>query len=153
MKTILLIPILSTALLLTACSKTGKEEKASLTEGGMKCGAGKCGASMVDGNTVLAKKKKNILKQMRENDSRKDCVLKATSSKALYDCVRDPKTNRLTTKCGKDQSNKSSEEITMKCGAGKCGSGMSQPKVPPKPKTVIDEPAMKCAAGKCGSSQ
>jgi len=143
---------------LTACSDSGSkpsEAKASLTEGGMKCGAGKCGASMVDGNTVVAKKKKNILSQMRDNDSRRECVIKAATSKALYDCVRDPKTKRLTVKCGMGKCSNATEEITMKCGAGKCGSGMSQPKVPPRPKPIQSKPAkskpvMKCAAGKCG---
>ncbi len=135
------------------CNSDGKDEdKSSLTEGGMKCGAGKCGASMVDGNTIVAKKKKNILSQMRKDDPRKDCVLKAGSNKALYDCIRDPKTKHLTTKCGMGKCSNSTdkEEITMKCGAGKCGTGMSQPKVPPKPEPAKAKPAMKCSAGKCG---
>jgi len=149
------LPFLLAALLLTGCSgKKEESDKTSLTESGMKCGAGKCGASMVDGDTVLAKKKKNFLSQMREDDPRKTCVLEATTTKSLYDCVRDPKTNRLTTKCGTGKCSNASSEIIMKCGAGKCGSGMSRPKVPPKPepakqKTHKEEPMMKCAAGKC----
>ena len=131
-------------------SKKTESTKTSLTEGGMKCGAGKCGASMVDGNTVLAKKKKNILSQMRDTDSRKKCVLSAKTSKSLYNCVRDPKTNRLTTKCGTDKSGDAKNDITMKCGAGKCGTGMTKAKVPIKEKVKKSEPAMKCTAGKCG---
>ena len=130
-----------TALLTVGCNDRNTETEdpqTSLTESGMKCGAGKCGASMVDGNTIVAKKKKNMLSQMRENDPRKACVLNANTTKALYNCVRNPKSKRLTTKCGNTNN-----ELTMKCGAGKCGSGMSKPKVPLKP-------VMKCAAGKCG---
>ena len=117
------IMITSVALLiLSGCSQ--KEDKESLTEGGMKCGAGKCGASMVDGSTVLVKKKMNILKQLKEDDSRRDCVLKATSTKALYNCVRVLETGRLSTKCSSDNTKKipKKEVSTMKCEAGKCGS-------------------------------
>ena len=78
-------------------------QEQSLTESGMKCGAGKCGSSMVDGNSVVAKKKKNILSQMREDDPRKECVLGANSSKKLYNCIRNPKTGRVTKKCGSDR--------------------------------------------------
>jgi len=49
----LLLPILTVALL-TGCND--KEKTKSLTEGGMKCGPGKCGASMVDGSAVLVAK-------------------------------------------------------------------------------------------------
>jgi uncharacterized low-complexity protein len=147
------LSLLFATLLISGCSDKNSSDKASLTEGGMKCGAGKCGASMVDGNTVVAKKKKNILSQMREDDPRKECVIKAKSNKALYDCVRDPKSKRLTTKCGAGKCGNESEEITMKCGAGKCSSGMSKPKVPPKPEPVKSQPAMKCAAGKCSSGK
>jgi len=41
----LLLPILTVALL-TGCND--KEKTKSLTEGGMKCGPGKCGAAMMD---------------------------------------------------------------------------------------------------------
>jgi len=117
---------LTAALLLTGCSD--KEKTKSLTEGGMKCGAGKCGSSMVDGSAVLVKKKMNILDQMDKNDTRRDCVLKATSTKILYDCVREIKTGRITTKCSADNSvalqkkNVTKKEETMKCEAGKCSS-------------------------------
>ena len=114
-----------TVLTLSACSD--KEKTKSLTESGMKCGAGKCGASMVDGSAVLVKKKMNILDQMRKDDTRRDCVLKATSTKGLYDCVKDPRTGRITTKCSADNSvtlqkkNITKKAQSMKCEAGKCG--------------------------------
>ena len=152
-KTILLVTLLAAASITVGCSDKKGDGKASLTEGGMKCGAGKCGASMVDGNTIVAKKKKNILSQMRKDDPRKDCVIKASSNKALYDCIRDPETNRLTTKCGAGKCNSENNDVTMKCGAGKCSSGMSKPKVPLKPEPAKTEPAMKCAAGKCSSGK
>jgi len=98
-------------------SQEPKEDKKTVTD--MKCGAGKCGANMFDGSAALAKKKSNILKQMSVDDKRKDCVLKANTTKALYDCIRDPKTGKLSLKCG---SNK--KEPAMKCGTGKCGSSM-----------------------------
>ena len=124
MKLTYLTSILFALLLLSGCSQ--KEDKESLTEGGMKCGAGKCGASMVDGSTVLVKKKMNILNQLKEDDNRRDCVLQATSTKELYNCVRVSKTGRLSTKCSSDNTkNIPKKEIsTMKCEAGKCGSGM-----------------------------
>ncbi|PHR54169.1 MAG: hypothetical protein COA44_14065 [Arcobacter sp.] len=101
-----------------------KEEKASVP--GMKCGADKCGANMFDGNSALAKKKKNILKQMREDDPRKDCVIAAITTKDAYNCVREP----------------NGKKLIMKCGVGKCGSEKDRAK----------EPEMKCGAGKCGGS-
>ena len=104
------------ALLLTTLL-TAQEK--SLTEGGMKCGAGKCGASMVDGNSIVAKKKKNILSQMREDDTRKECVLGAKTTKKLYDCLRNPKTLRVSKKCGNDTT--PLKKVEMKCEAGKCG--------------------------------
>ena len=134
--TIKLVLLLSlTAMLTVGCNNKNsqtEDPKTSLTESGMKCGAGKCGASMVDGNSVVAKKKKNMLSQMRENDPRKACVLNASTTKALYDCVRNPKSKRLTTKCGTGKCSNATEDITMKCGAGKCGTGMLTPKVPSK---------------------
>ncbi len=111
-------------MLLTGCSD--KEKTTSLTEGGMKCGAGKCSASMADGDTLLDKKQMNILNQMRKEDTRRDCVLKAKTTKTLYDCIRDAKTGRITTKCAADNSvalqkkNVVQKEETMKCEAGKC---------------------------------
>ncbi len=122
MNPIKLMTIMGIALLmLTAC--TQQKPKESITEGGMKCGPGKCGASMIDGSTVLVKKKMNILNQLREDDNRRECVLSAKSTKALYDCVRVEKTNRLSTKCSSDHT-VTKEKNVMKCEAGKCGSGM-----------------------------
>jgi len=108
-------------LFLTAC--TGEKQKESITEGGMKCGPGKCGASMVDGSAVLVKKKMNVLKQLKDDDTRRDCVLKASTTKSLYDCVRVEKTGRLSTKCSTDKVQQK-EPKAMKCEAGKCGSSM-----------------------------
>ena len=102
MKSIYLTPILLTVFLLSGCNQ--KENKESLTEGGMKCGSWKCGASMVNGSAVLVKKKMNILKQLKEDDNRRDCVLKAASTKELYNCVRVSKTGRLSTKCSSDNT-------------------------------------------------
>ena len=92
----------------------------------MKCGPGKCGASMVDGSAVLVKKKMNILKQLKEDDTRRDCVLGATTTKELYACVREQKSGRLSTKCAADNTKQSPEKEApaMKCEAGKCGSSM-----------------------------
>ena len=85
---------LITLALLSGCSD--KEKTKSLTESGMKCGAGKCGLSMVDGSAILIKKKMNIAEQLDKNDTRRDCVLKASTTKALYACVRDAQTGRLS---------------------------------------------------------
>ena len=124
MKSTLASILLFTALLVSGC--TDKENKESLTEGGMKCGPGKCGASMVDGSAVLVKKKMNILKQLAEDDTRRDCVLKAITSKELYTCVRVEETGRLSTKCSSDNTRQipTKEVAPMKCEAGKCGSSM-----------------------------
>lgn len=122
MKKIALVLLGASLLFLAGCSDNKGAKKSSAP--GMKCGAGKCGANMFDGNTALVKKKKNILKQMRKSDPREGCVKSAKSTKALYDCVRDPKTKKMT----------------LKCGEGKCGTSMKAPK-----------PAMKCGVGKCGS--
>ena len=112
---------LATLTLIVGCS--GEKQKESITEGGMKCGPGKCGASMVDGSAVLVKKKMNILDQLREDDTRRDCVLKANTTKDLYACVRVEDTGRLSTKCSTDNV-KQKEKKVMKCEAGKCGSSM-----------------------------
>ena len=109
---------LTLLLFLSACSDEKQAKKGSASSG-MKCGAGKCGANMFDGKGALAKKKKNILKQMRENDPRKSCVLNAITTKEVYNCVRSPETKRMTLKCGA-----SKPQSVMKCGTGKCGSGM-----------------------------
>ena len=136
------ISTLAFALLLllgmSACSDTKKESKSSAP--GMKCGAGKCGANMFDGKGALAKKKRNMLSQMRADDPRKECIKKAKTTAEAYDCVRHKETSKMSLKCG-----------TAKCGEGKCGSALEHSKMlkknPPKKK-----PAMKCGAGKCGSS-
>ena len=126
--------LIASVIIITGCSD--KEKEKSLTEGGMKCGAGKCGASMVDGSAVLVKKKLNILNQMDKKDPRRDCVLKSTSTKALYNCVRDPNTGRLTI-TPKEKNNttftnnisiekkapKKEKNTQMKCQAGKCSGG------------------------------
>jgi len=116
--------IVTAALLITGCSD--KEKSKSLTEGGMKCGAGKCGANMADGGTLLDKKRMNILNQMRKDDPRIECVKNAQTTNAIYDCVRDINSGRITTKCSADRSvalqgkNQVKKEATMKCEAGKC---------------------------------
>ncbi|WP_295421557.1 hypothetical protein [Sulfurovum sp.] len=120
MKLKTLTALFFTLTLLTGCSD--KEKTKSITEGGMKCGPGKCGASMVDGSAVLVKKKMNILNQLREEDNRRDCVLKAKTTKALYNCVRDEKSRRLSTKCS--SSNTQKNKIEMKCESGKCSIGI-----------------------------
>ncbi len=127
-KTILSLSLLTITLLFTACSDKDKDK--SLTEGGMKCGAGKCGSSMVDGSAVLVKKKMNILDQIGKKDKRRDCVLKAKTTKALFNCVRDPNTGRLTIKDSSDafvavkkKAAKKENNSSMKCAAGKCSSG------------------------------
>ena len=120
----LLITLSTLALLSTMFSScSGEKQKESITEGGMKCGPGRCGASMVDGSAVLVKKKMNILNQLEESDSRRDCVLKANTTKDLYACVRVEKTGRLSTKCSVDNVKEKSKEA-MKCEAGKCGGSM-----------------------------
>jgi uncharacterized low-complexity protein len=122
-------------LFFSGCTNQNKESKESVS--GMKCGAGKCGANMFDGNKALAKKRKNILNQMREDDPRKDCVLNAPNTKALYNCVRNPMTGRLSIKCG--SSTEANNGSGMKCGEGKCGASMGAPS--PKPKK---QSSMKC---------
>jgi hypothetical protein len=71
------------------------------------------------------KKKMNILDQLKEGDDRRDCVLKANSTKILYDCVRVAETGRLSTKCSTGNTKKvqAKEVSSMKCEAGKCESG------------------------------
>ncbi|HFS85335.1 MAG TPA: hypothetical protein ENK72_01815 [Epsilonproteobacteria bacterium] len=113
-----------TLLLLGGCGE--KVDSESLTEGAMKCGPGKCGASMVDGSAVLVKKKMNILGQLSEEDTRRACVLDAVSTKALYECVRDTETGRLTVEDKHPKPFGVVEKAApeMKCAPGKCGSGM-----------------------------
>jgi len=124
MKSTLTVILFSTLLLISGC--TEKEKKESITEGGMKCGPGKCGASMVDGSAVLVKKKMNILNQLADDDSRRECVLGSMTTKELYSCVRVEETGRLSTKCSSDNTKQApkKEMSSMKCEAGKCGSNM-----------------------------
>lgn len=111
-----------TTILFSACSV--EQQKESITEGGMKCGPGKCGASMVDGSAILVKKKMNILNQLSQDDNRRECVLEAITTKQLYACVRVEATGRLSTKCaaGNTKFAPKKNVSTMKCEAGKCGS-------------------------------
>jgi len=124
MKTKNILLTLSSLLILSNC---GGEKKESITEGGMKCGAGKCGSSMVDGSAVLVKKKMNILNQLKKEDKRRDCVLKAKTTKALYNCVRLKSTGRLSKNYNVAQIApkviKKEENKTMKCETGKCTVG------------------------------
>ena len=128
MKTKLFAVSLLSILLLAGC--TDKEKKKSLTEGGMKCGAGKCGSSMVDGSAVLVKKKMNMTAQMRKDDPRRECVLKAKTTKALYNCVRVTKTGRLSSKCSSENTKAKvipkKETSIAKCESGKCSSDMQK---------------------------
>ena len=109
--------LLATTLLLSACSERGSSSSDAM---GMKCGAGKCGANMIDGHSALAYKQRTILTQMRDDDPRKGCVLGAPDVTALFNCVRHPRTKRLSAKCG---GNTNAKNAVMKCGAGKCGAG------------------------------
>lgn len=124
MRSTLWLTLCISVLMLSGCSD--KENKESLTEGGMKCGPGKCGASMIDGSALLVKKKLNILQQMEQEDDRRECVLQAETTKALYACVRVAKTGRLSTKCSSDATKQppKKEIPIMKCETGKCGSSM-----------------------------
>ena len=132
-----------TLILLSLNACTGEKQKESITQGGMKCGPGKCGASMVDGSAVLVKKKMNILNQLKVDDTRRECVLASKSTKELYNCVRVKSTGRLSTKCSSDQTVQKADN-SMKCEAGKCSGGKNIPKKAPE--------SMKCEAGKCGSN-
>ncbi|MCF6330618.1 MAG: hypothetical protein L3I99_03615 [Sulfurimonas sp.] len=126
-------------LLISGCEVKDVDKGESSLEGGMKCGAGKCGANMFDGNSALEKKKKNMLEQMRDNDSRKSCVINAKTTKEAYDCVRDKDSGILSVKCGTGKCGTSmTKESAMKCAPGKCGGSMEK------------ESVMKCAPGKCG---
>ena len=116
MKLKIFLTMLCTLAFLSGCAG---EKKESITEGGMKCGPGKCGASMVDGSAVLVKKKMNILDQLQEDDNRRECVLSATTTKELYNCVRVEETGRLSTKCSSDKTKQApqKEVPAMKCEA------------------------------------
>ena len=101
---------------MSGCGEKEEKSSRSLTSG-MKCGAGKCGANMFEGNSALIRKKKNILSQMHKDDPRKECVIKAETTKTAYDCVRDPSTGKLTVTSTK-------QKTPVKCGAQKCGGKM-----------------------------
>ncbi len=119
MKLLLVFAITLLLVLSTGCSDRDDTAKASSgMSAGMKCGAGKCGANMFDGNAAVAKKKANIIKQMQESDPRRDCVANAETTKEIYNCVRDSETGKLS----KSFSGEAVENSGMKCGAGKCGS-------------------------------
>ncbi|RUM72062.1 MAG: hypothetical protein DSZ08_01750 [Sulfurovum sp.] len=126
-KQIMIIGVLFLAIL-SGCDN--KEKTKSITEGGMKCGAGKCGASMANGSALLVKKKMNIIDQMDKNDSRRDCVLKAKTTKALYACVRVTETGRMSTKCSTDKTKPKvtpkKESGSVKCESGKYSSDMQK---------------------------
>ena len=141
--------VITSLFILSGCDFQKVDKGEDSLAGGMKCGAGKCGANMFDGNSALAKKKNNILSQMREKDSRKECVKNAATTKEAYNCVRDPNGNKLSKKCGTGKCGDA--EPAMKCGAGKCGASMQmdEPKEEPAMKCGGD---MKCGAGKCGAS-
>jgi len=94
-RTITTATLLAMLLAFTGCSDQKKNSDAP-TSGAMQCGAGKCGANMVSGDSALAKKQRNILSQMSKDDPRLGCVMKAASVEAVYDCVRDPQTGKLT---------------------------------------------------------
>ena len=112
-------------LFVSGCDFKKVDEGEAKSVPAMKCGAGKCGANMFDGNAGLVKKKKNILSQMREDDPRRDCVKKAKTTKKVYDCVRDPNGKKMIMKCGASmKEEKPKAQPAMKCGAGKCGSSM-----------------------------
>jgi hypothetical protein len=118
MRVSFIIVLVSLLFVFSGCEK--KDDKKSVAAG-MKCGAGKCGANMFDGNSALDKKKKNILSQMREDDSRKTCVINAKTTKELYDCVREKEGKKLTTKCGDTKPQPTMKaDSTMKCAPGKC---------------------------------
>ena len=144
--------IAALTLLVLGTGGCGEKKEDSSRVPGMKCGAGKCGANMFDGNSALVKKKKNILNQMREDDPRKDCVISAKSTKEVYNCVRDRAGKHLTKRCGMGKCGSEKDQMKepeMKCGAGKCGDSMKEKK---PTKEVKKEPVMKCGTQKCGNS-
>ena len=59
------LSLLSVFIMTSVLSGCDKKESKQESMGSMKCGAGKCGINMMDGNSLLIKKKVNILSQMR----------------------------------------------------------------------------------------
>ncbi|MDM5272522.1 hypothetical protein PGH07_10055 [Sulfurovum sp. zt1-1] len=109
-------------ILLSGCSD--KDKTKSLSENAMQCGPGKCSASMIDGSTVLVKKKTNILDQLKEDDPRRACVVDAETTKEVYNCVRDEATARLSLEMTTAEKAVSKNETSeMKCAPGKCSAG------------------------------
>ncbi len=108
--------ILSILMVLWAQGCGEKQEQDS--QSSMKCGAGKCGANMFDSGSALGRKKANILSQLAEDDDRRSCVINANTTKTLYNCVRDPKTGKLTLEYSEQP-----RKAVMKCESGKCGDG------------------------------
>ncbi|WP_345985860.1 hypothetical protein WCX49_01715 [Sulfurimonas sp. HSL-1656] len=96
MKQTLYTAALLAALIAFAGCSDQKKASDTPTAGAMKCGAGKCGANMVSGSSELAKKQRAVLTQMSTDDPRMGCVMNAQTVEAIYDCVRDPDTGKLT---------------------------------------------------------
>lgn len=110
------------ALLLGAALFTGMGT-VSLSAEGMKCGAGKCGGSVM--------KKAACDCETKCNDSKSCDHGKKCSTKG---CAHDAK----NMKCGSGKCGASQTSPTVKCGGGKCGNAKKAP-------------AKKCGVGKCGS--
>jgi len=96
MKRTLIIAAACLGMMAFAGCSDQKKDSDTQTSGVMKCGAGKCGANMISGDSALANKQRNILSQMDVNDPRQKCVMNAKSVEAVYDCVRDPETGKLS---------------------------------------------------------
>ena len=100
-KVLLFFFVVSVVLGVGGCGRDSGGDGKSST---MKRGSGKCGANMTDSESVLEKKRADITGQMREDDPRRGCVVKAQNTETLYDCIRDPETGKLTTSFGDGKS-------------------------------------------------
>ncbi|MBU1642404.1 hypothetical protein KKE54_03505 [bacterium] len=100
-KVLLFVFVVSVVFVVGGCSRDSGGHGKSNT---MKCGAGKCGAKMIDRESALEKKRADITAQMREDDPRRGCVVKAQSIEILYNCIRDPKTGKLTMEFGEGKN-------------------------------------------------
>jgi uncharacterized low-complexity protein len=100
-KVLLFVFVVSVVFVAGGCGRDSGGHGKSNT---MKCGAGKCGANMIDSESVLEKKRADITAQMREDDPRRGCVVKAQNTETLYDCIRDPETGKLTMEFGKGKN-------------------------------------------------